>query len=98
TGHYLGLDKLDPIPSPKMGATYWYTEHGDTVPRVNIKAFRPSVVAAGCVARLNDWTGPWKNFGNRMKPGDVRIMFVLVFLNIFQAWIHMRREDFKSIG
>ncbi|CAF3469312.1 unnamed protein product [Rotaria sp. Silwood1] len=53
-----------------MGATYWYTEHGDTVPRVNIKAFSPSVVAAGCVARLSDWTGPWKNFGNRMKPGD----------------------------
>ncbi|CAF1448725.1 unnamed protein product, partial [Didymodactylos carnosus] len=28
TGDYLGLDKLDPIPSPKMGATYWYTQHG----------------------------------------------------------------------
>ncbi|CAF1219902.1 unnamed protein product [Rotaria sp. Silwood1] len=98
TGHYLGLDKLDSIPSSKMGATYWYTEHGDTIPRVNIKAFSPSVVQAGCVAKLRDWTGPWKNFGNCVKPGDVRIMLVPVFLNIFQAWLQARREDFKAIG
>ncbi|CAF1178241.1 unnamed protein product [Didymodactylos carnosus] len=57
TGDYLGLDKLDPIPIANMGATYWYTTHGETIPRASIEAYHPNVVDGGCVANMNDWIG-----------------------------------------
>ncbi|CAF3028946.1 unnamed protein product [Rotaria sp. Silwood2] len=90
TGHYLGLDKLDPIPAPKMGATYWYTDHGNTISRVSIKSFSPSVVKAGCVVKLSHWAGRWASFGSRVTPGDAQIIFALGFIYIFQVWVQIR--------
>lgn len=57
TGHYLGLDKLDAIPSPRMGATYWYIQHGNTTPRVSIENFHPNVVEASCTINMSEWMG-----------------------------------------
>ncbi|CAF1164208.1 unnamed protein product [Didymodactylos carnosus] len=57
TGDYLGLDKLDPIPSPKMGAVYWYTKHGKTKPKVTIKNYHPTLVEVGCIGNMRDWIG-----------------------------------------
>ncbi|CAF3357065.1 unnamed protein product [Rotaria socialis] len=99
TGHYLGLDKLDPIPAPKMGATYWYTEHGNTIPKISITGFNPSVVEAACVGKLNDWTGFSSSFGKRITPADFSIVLVVGgVLNTFQVWMQKRREEFILIG
>ncbi|CAF0965776.1 unnamed protein product [Rotaria sordida] len=59
TGHYLGLDKLDSMPMPKMGATYWYTDHGKTTARTSIKTYHPNVVEVGCTKDITEWMGCW---------------------------------------
>jgi hypothetical protein len=84
TGHYLGLDKLDPTPSAEMGATYWYTEHGNTIPRTNILAFHPNAVETGCTADITMWTGVQKNNASTAVSINIQMVLAVVFLKIFQ--------------
>ncbi|CAF3114957.1 unnamed protein product, partial [Rotaria sp. Silwood2] len=61
TGHFLGLDKLDAAPTLKTGATFWFTDHGNTTPRTSIEAYHPNVVEAGCVKTITEWMGVENN-------------------------------------
>lgn len=83
TGHYLGLDKLDPVPAAQMGATYWYGEHGTTKPKLSIQRFSPNVVQANCVSKLSDWTGAWTNDSSKLSSNtSLSMMFVSALLFI----------------
>ncbi|CAF4891952.1 unnamed protein product [Rotaria sp. Silwood1] len=78
TGHYLGLDKLDPEPMQKMGATYWYTDHGDTMARTSIESFHPTVVEAECIKAITEWMGDKTNAGIGLRFDYVRIMVAII--------------------
>ncbi|CAF3977935.1 unnamed protein product [Rotaria sp. Silwood2] len=78
TGHYLGLDKLDPMPMVKMGATYWYTEHGNTTSRTSIEAYHPNVVEVGCIKDITEWMHVEKNGDIGLRFDYVRIIFAII--------------------
>ncbi|CAF4381850.1 unnamed protein product, partial [Rotaria sp. Silwood2] len=61
TGHFLGVDKLDAAPTLKTGATFFFTDHGNTTPRTSIEAYHPNVVEAGCVKTITEWMGVRNN-------------------------------------
>lgn len=82
TGHYLGLDKLDPIPAANMGATYWYSEHGRTKPKLSIGQFSPSVVEAGCLSNLKEWTGAWKSNASEFSKSTITLFFMWIIYRI----------------
>ncbi len=83
TGHYLGLDKLDTIVSRTMGATYWYTIHGDTIPRTSIENFHPNVVEASCNTTLSAWLGIQNNSEITVRFDNIRLLVIFLFLYTF---------------
>ncbi|CAF0942337.1 unnamed protein product [Adineta ricciae] len=87
TGHYIGLDKLDPIPMSNMGASYWYTAHDDTIVGESVLKYHPNVVDVGCVSQLSDWTGPISDGEMIMTSKDIRlILWATFFLYFFVVW------------
>lgn len=80
TGHYLGLDKLDPTPRTRMGATYWYQEHGNTTPIATIAGFHPNVVEVGCAANLTEWMVTKSDGHSLKKYHEFSMIFVLILI------------------
>jgi hypothetical protein len=79
-GYYLGLDKLDPIPTPAMGVSYWYTQYGATIPKTSIKNYHPNVVEVGCNTALNDWLGFQNNARSTLRFDHIRFLLLFIFL------------------
>ncbi|CAF1166658.1 unnamed protein product [Adineta steineri] len=80
TGHYLGLDKLDTVIGPKMGATYWYLIHDTTVTMTSIATYRPSVVDVNCVSKLSDWAGTMSSCATYFKLNNIQMIITLLIL------------------
>ena len=67
-----------------MGATYWYTEHGNTIPRTDILDFHPNGVESGCTANIAIWAGVQINYAMTAVSINIHMILSLVFFRIFR--------------